>query len=198
MSDDQSKTGGPKPVLTADDLLAEFVSDRKSYPAARGIEGVKVLPLRRFVDDRGFFMEFYRSGPNHAGTEEMARFFDGVPVAQLNFSIVNIDDHIKGLHYHRKQEDIWFCPPPSKMKVVLFDVRRNSPTSAMTQVVVLGDGRDAVLRIPEGVAHGYRPLTNPCSLFYIVTKTFDIADPDEYRIAWDHPSIRGLWDIPNA
>jgi dTDP-4-dehydrorhamnose 3,5-epimerase len=185
------------PILSAEQIVPEFRSDRKSYGGARPIEGVSVLPLRRFVDDRGFFMELYRSGATHAGTEDMARFFEGVPVAQLNFSTVDVDGHIKGLHYHLKQEDLWFCPPPSKMKVVLYDVRKDSPTSGATQVVVLGDGKDAVLRIPAGVAHGYRPLTNPCSLFYIVTKTFEMADPDEYRIAWDHPAIKDLWEVPN-
>jgi len=189
--------GSPGPALRKEDVLPEFHSDRKSYPAATFIDGVSLLPLRRYVDDRGFFMELYRNRADHAGTEEMARFFEQVPMAQLNFSIVNAADHIKGLHYHFRQEDLWFCPPPSKMKVVLFDVRSGSPTAGLTQVVVLGDGKDAILRIPAGVAHGYRPLTNPCSLFYIVTKTFDLADPDEYRVAWDHPSIKDLWEIPN-
>ena len=185
------------PILAPSAIVPEFLSDRKSYGGNRPIEGVSVLPLRRFVDDRGFFMELYRSAATHAGTEEMARFYDRVPVAQLNFSTVDVDDHIKGLHYHMKQEDLWFCPPPSKMKVVLFDVRKDSPTVGATQVVVLGDGKDAIVRIPAGVAHGYRPLTNPCSLFYIVTKCFEMADPDEYRISWDHPAIKNLWEIPN-
>lgn len=187
----------PGAKLNREDVLPEFLSEKKSYAAATPIVGVSVLPLRRFVDDRGFFMELYRSGATHAGTEEMARFYDGVEVAQLNFSIVDADDHIKGLHYHFRQEDLWFCPPGSKMKVVLFDVRKGSPTEGKTQVVVLGGSKDAVLRIPAGVAHGYRPLTNPCALLYIVTKTFDLADPDEFRIPWDHPAIHDLWAIPN-
>jgi dTDP-4-dehydrorhamnose 3,5-epimerase len=195
MSQDEKTSPGR---IAREAVIPEFRSDRKGYPAPRPIEGVKVLPLRRFVDDRGFFMEIYRNRANQVGTEEMARFFDGVEVAQLNFSVVDVENHIKGLHYHLGQEDLWFCPPPSKMKVVLFDVRVDSPTSGATQVVVLGDGKDAILRIPAGVAHGYRPLTHPCSLFYIVTKTFDLSDPDEYRIAWDHPAIRELWDVPNV
>jgi dTDP-4-dehydrorhamnose 3,5-epimerase len=102
------------------------------------------------------------------------------------------------LHYHLKQQDVWFCPHPSKAKFVLFDVRKDSPTSGKTQVVVAGDGHDVLVRIPEGVAHGYRPLTNPCALFYIVTRTFDAKDPDEWRIAWDHPAVKDLWEIPNG
>ena len=52
--------------------------------------------------------------------------------------------------------------------------------------------------IPPGVAHGYRPLTNPCALLYVVTEAFDPASPDEYRIAWDHPAVKDLWEVPNG
>jgi dTDP-4-dehydrorhamnose 3,5-epimerase len=176
----------------------EFEGPVKNYVARRPIEGVEVIRLRRFVDDRGFFMEIYRRQANHKGTEELARFFEGIEVAQMNFSIVDAADHIKGLHYHLKQKDIWFCPPPSKMKIVLLDCRQDSPTYRGTQVITAGDGNDVFVKIPEGVAHGYRPLTNPCALLYIVTKTFDLDDPDEFRIAWDHPSVRDLWAVPNG
>ena len=40
-----------------------------------------------------------------------------------------------------------------------------------------GGGQDLLVRIPAGVAHGYRPLTNPCALLYFVTETFDPAAP---------------------
>ncbi|KDA53210.1 hypothetical protein EG19_06910 [Thermoanaerobaculum aquaticum] len=161
------------------------------------MEGVRVFPLRRFVDDRGLFLELYRNQATHPGSEELARFFSGVEVAQLNYSLVTVNEHIKGLHYHLKQADVWFCPPPFKLKVVLLDLRRNSPTAGKTQVVVLGEGKDAWVYIPAGVAHGYRPLTNPCGLFYLVTRCFDLNDPDEYRIPWDHPAVKELWEVKN-
>jgi len=31
-----------------------------------------------------------------------------------------------------------------------------------------------------------------------VTETFDPTAPDEYRIAWDHPAVKDLWDTPNG
>lgn len=180
------------------DIADDLAGEAKSYAAPAPIAGVRVHRLRRFVDDRGFFMEVYRNGASGAHGADLADFWKGAEVAQMNFSVVNADDHIKGLHYHLRQEDIWFCPPPSKIKIVLFDLRRSSPTFRQTQVIVAGDGNDVVVRIPEGVAHGYRPLTNPCSLLYVVTKTFDAADPDELRVPWDHPAVRHLWEIPNG
>ncbi|MCL4810398.1 MAG: dTDP-4-dehydrorhamnose 3,5-epimerase family protein [Thermoanaerobaculia bacterium] len=186
------------PVLSPEAIGEEFRSETKAYGKPGPIEGVQVHRLPRFVDDRGFFQEIYRAKADHAGSEGLAGFFQGVPVAQVNYTIVDVENHIKGLHYHLKQQDVWFCPHPSKAKFVLFDVRKDSPTFLRTQVIVAGDGQDLLVRIPEGVAHGYRPLTTPCALLYIVTRTFDVNDPDEYRIPWDHPAVRGLWAVPNG
>lgn len=186
------------PKLKKGDIAEEFAGDSKSYGPKTPLDGVKVLRLNRIVDDRGFFMEFFRKSASGKHGIALADFWSGVEPAQLNYSIVNADNHVKGLHYHLQQEDIWFCPPPSKIKIVLFDVRKASPTFGKTQVLVAGDGNDLVVRIPEGVAHGYRPLTNPCALLYVVTKTFDLEDPDEYRIAWNHPAVKDLWEIPNG
>jgi dTDP-4-dehydrorhamnose 3,5-epimerase len=179
--------------LNENDLIEK--GERKRYESTAAISGVEVLPLNRHVDDRGLFLEVYRERATHAGSERLAAFSADVALAQLNYSLVTASDHIKGLHVHLKQDDVWFCPPPFKIKVVLLDLRRGSSTAGAAQTVVLGDGRDALVRIPAGVAHGYRPLTVPCGLFYLVTRCFDRADPDECRVPWDHPAVRELWDV---
>ena len=184
--------------MEPDDNAQEFRSRPKAYAKTEPIEGVRSLKLMRHTDDRGFFFEIFRAKADHPESRSLAEFFQGAPVAQMNFSIVDAQSHIKGLHYHLRQEDIWFFPPPSKAKVVLYDIRKASKSYGRTQVIVAGGGQDLLLRIPAGVAHGYRPLTNPCALLYVVTETFDPASPDEYRIAWDHPSVKDLWDIPNG
>jgi dTDP-4-dehydrorhamnose 3,5-epimerase len=184
--------------VTPEDIAPEFRSVPKDYARAAPLEGVRIHRLIRFTDDRGFFLEIFRAKSSGAAGAELEEFFRGIPVAQMNYSIVDADGHIKGLHYHLKQDDIWFVPPPSKAKFVLYDVRQKSPTFGKTQVVVAGGGQDLLVRIPAGVAHGYRPLTNPCALMYFVTETFDPAAPDELRIAWDHPAVKDLWAVPNG
>jgi dTDP-4-dehydrorhamnose 3,5-epimerase len=185
--------------VTPEEIVEEFRSDPKGYERRTPIEGVRTLKLPRLTDDRGFFLEIFRAKPNHPESRALADFFAGAPIpAQMNYSVVEADRHIKGLHYHLKQDDIWFFPPPSKAKIVLYDIRKSSPTRGQTQVLVAGGGQDLLVRIPVGVAHGYRPLTNPCSLLYFVTETFDPGAPDEYRIAWDHPAVKKLWEIPNG
>jgi dTDP-4-dehydrorhamnose 3,5-epimerase len=183
--------------ITIKDLLDGFVPDKKRYAKPGSVSGVEVLNLQRIVDDRGLFLEVSRRAATHPGSEKLAAFFSGVDLAQMNYSLISTDDHVKGLHYHLKQSDVWFCPPPFKLKVVMLDLRRGSPTAGGTQVVVLGEGRDALVKIPPGVAHGYRPLTVPCGLFYMVTRCFDLEDPDEYRVPWDHPSVKDLWAVKN-
>jgi dTDP-4-dehydrorhamnose 3,5-epimerase len=184
--------------MQPDDIASEFRAQPKNYANAAPIKGVRTLELHRFTDERGFFFEIFRAGASHPGGRELAEFFEGMPAAQMNYSVVDADGHVKGLHYHLRQDDIWFFPPPSKAKVVLLDVRKDSASFGRTQVVVAGGGQDVLIRIPAGVAHGYRPLTNPCALLYIVTETFDPADPDEFRIAWDHPAVKDLWNIQNG
>jgi dTDP-4-dehydrorhamnose 3,5-epimerase len=184
--------------MTPEDIAPEFRSSPKSYTRAAPIEGVQTFRLARVTDDRGFLVEIFRRAGGPPVGQELAQFFGGVPIAQMNFTVVDAAEHIKGLHYHLKQEDVWFFPPPSKAKIVLYDVRQGSPTFGRTQIIVAGGGQDLLVRIPVGVAHGYRPLTNPCSLFYFVTETFDPASPDEYRIAWDHPAVRDLWEVRNG
>jgi dTDP-4-dehydrorhamnose 3,5-epimerase len=185
-------------IMTPEDIAPEFRSGPKAYQKPKPIHGIRTHRLSRYTDDRGFFFEIFRARSDHSESRALAEFFDGAPAAQMNFSVVDADGHVKGLHYHLLQEDIWFFPPPSKAKVVLYDIRKDSPTFGQTQVLIAGGGQDILIRIPAGVAHGYRPLSNPCALLYVVTQTFDPAKPDEFRIAWDHPAVKELWDTPNG
>lgn len=184
--------------MTPEEIAPEFRSSAKSYDRAAPLEGVRSHRLTRLTDERGFLMEIFRSRSSHAGSRELADFFQGVSVAQMNFTVVDATDHIKGLHFHLKQDDIWFFPPPSKAKIILYDIRKGSPSYGRTQTVVAGGGQDLLVRIPAGVAHGYRPLTNPCALLYFVTETFDPSAPDEFRVPWDHPAVKDLWEVPNS
>ena len=184
--------------LGRNDIIDAVRGTVKRYGSPPPIEGVETLEVPRFVDDRGSFLEIYRREATHEGTERLARFFAGVDVAQMNWAVVDSTTTIKGLHYHLRQTDLWFCPPEGKMKVVLWDLRKASPSADAVRTFVLGGGRGTWLRIPPGVAHGYQPLVAPCPLLYIVTRPFDLDDPDEHRVPWDHPRVRDLWAVANG
>jgi dTDP-4-dehydrorhamnose 3,5-epimerase len=184
--------------LDASDILPEFQSSAKTYAPRTQIEGIEQLKLNRFINERGLFIEIFRSRATHPGSEPLVSFFDGVEVAQANFSIVDLKSTVKGLHYHLDQTDIWFCPPGSKMKIVLWDLRKSSATSNVVQTIAAGGENDLLVKIPPGVAHGYRPLGDRCALIYFVTRPFDPNHPDEYRVPWDHPRVVDLWEVENS
>ena len=100
--------------LKREDLLE--AGTQKSYTEPARIAGVEVFPLTRHVDDRGSFLELYRASAAGDHGSGLAAFFAGITVGQLNYSLVTTSDHVKGLHVHLAQDDVWFCPPPFKMR----------------------------------------------------------------------------------
>jgi dTDP-4-dehydrorhamnose 3,5-epimerase len=154
----------------------------QSYAGRPQIEGVEVVQLRRFHDDGGSMTELGRLADGlHAD-------LPGFQVRQVNYSTMD-PGVIKAFHLHRRQTDVWFVPPTSKMLVVLGDCRAGSPTEGEVRRIVLGDGTSRLLRIPPGVAHGVRNVgTADGQIIYFVDVQFD-PDPDgcdEGRLPWDH------------
>ena len=146
------------------------------------IQGVEVKKLVRHPDDRGFFMEILRDD------DELLKRFGQ---ASLSKSYPGV---IKAFHYHKRQDDIWFFPV-GNAQVVLHDMRDDSPTKGETNVFYLGEDNPQIVVIPTGVAHGYRVLGNtPAVIVYFTTESYDPKNPDEYRVAWDDPSIGFDWN----
>ena len=146
------------------------------------IQGVEVKKLVRHPDDRGFFMEILRDD------DELLKRFGQ---ASLSKSYPGV---IKAFHYHKRQDDIWFFPV-GNAQVVLHDMREDSPTKGATNVFYLGEDNPQIVVIPVGVAHGYRVLGNtPAVIVYFTTESYDPKNPDEYRVAWDDPSIGFDWN----
>jgi dTDP-4-dehydrorhamnose 3,5-epimerase len=61
----------------------------------------------------------------------------------------------------------------------------------------LGERNPAMVSIPPGVLHGYTTVgPTPCGLLYHVTKQYDAADPDEWRVDWDALG-ESIWKVEN-
>ncbi|HSD11231.1 MAG TPA: dTDP-4-dehydrorhamnose 3,5-epimerase family protein [Candidatus Binatia bacterium] len=145
------------------------------------IRDVHVKKLAVHNDDRGTLMEVLRADDP---------FFEAI--AQTTFTIA-YPGVIKAFHWHKRQKDIWFFAT-GMAQVVLFDMRRESPTHRQTDVLYMGTQNPLVVSIPEYVAHGYRVLGNePAALFYHTTATYDPNAPDEERIPFDSPEIGFDW-----
>jgi dTDP-4-dehydrorhamnose 3,5-epimerase len=145
------------------------------------IEGVKVKELVRHCDERGYLLEVLRDDD-----ELLERF------GQTTYTVA-YPGIIKAFHWHRKQYDLWFVPL-GQARVVLYDLRENSPTYLSTQVIYAGEHRPLLIVIPPGVAHGYQVLGDkPMGLFYHTTRSYDSEEPDEERIPYDDPGIAFDW-----
>jgi dTDP-4-dehydrorhamnose 3,5-epimerase len=124
---------------------------------------VKFARLQAFADERGRFMETFR-------TEWFPeRSFD---IIQTNRSD-SIARVLRGLHYHLKQIDYWYVPK-GMIRVGMADLRRGSPTFGNSQVIEIGDENQTGIFIPTGIAHGFLALTD-ATLTYLVDNTYDGA-----------------------
>jgi dTDP-4-dehydrorhamnose 3,5-epimerase len=138
------------------------------------IEGVRRLPLARFDDERGWFMELARSAALPK------------PVRQTNVSFSR-KGVLRGLHYHERGQDDLFACLQGMVRVVVLD---RSTGETFTEDI--GDDNPVAVYIPGIHAHGYEALTD--ALFcYHVTEEYDSAAPDENAVCWADPRVKHLW-----
>ena len=149
------------------------------------IDGVQVAPLALWPDDRGYFLEVARLG------DPAEEFTAGFGSTQLSATL-SYPGTIKAIHYHCRQTDVW-APVRGMFQVFLYDLRVLSPTFGRLNTFYIGSLRPWKLRIPPGVAHGYKVIGEESALLIYMTDRF--YDPaDEGRIPFDDPGIHYDWD----
>lgn len=143
-----------------------------TLPSSKAILGVEIKPLKSWPDQRGFFREIVRV------TEPV---FSGGQFAQWSHSKMT-KDVVKAWHYHHIQTDWWYVPI-GQVETVLFDNREESPTYRTKLVIRMGDSsefgsdtHEVCVRIPPGVLHGCKALSDTAHLFYI---TSEVYNPNE-------------------
>ena len=138
------------------------------------VGGVRVIPLQRFEDDRGWFTELMRASQLP------------LPVRQSNL-VWSRQGVIRGLHYHERGQCDLFCCLQGMVRVVVLDRE-----SGQTFTEDIGDENPAGVWIPGHHAHGYEALTD-CLFLYHVTEEYDRDDPDEHEVPWNDSRIVHLW-----
>ena len=138
------------------------------------VDGVRLIPLRRFEDERGWFTELMRASRLPA------------PVKQSNLSFSR-QGVIRGLHYHERGQCDLFACLSGMVRVVVLDRERDETFTAD-----IGDENPAAVWIPGHHAHGFEALTD-CLFLYHVTEEYDPDDPDEHGVPWNDPRVVELW-----
>jgi dTDP-4-dehydrorhamnose 3,5-epimerase len=138
------------------------------------VNGVELIPLERFEDERGWFYELRRESRLPRPTRQ----------TNISFSRRGV---IRGLHYHeRGQDDLFACLQGMARVVVL------NRATGETFTADIGDENPFAVWIPGHYAHGFEALTD--LLFcYHVTAEYDAADPDEWGLCWADDRVRHLW-----
>jgi dTDP-4-dehydrorhamnose 3,5-epimerase len=138
------------------------------------VNGVEVIPLRRFEDERGWFVELARA----------SRLAKTWKQTNVSFSKRGV---VRGLHYHERGQDDLFACLQGTARVVVLD-----RDSGETFTVDIGDDNFAAVYIPGHHAHGFEALTD--LLFcYHVTEEYDPAQPDEHAVPWNDPRVAHIW-----
>jgi dTDP-4-dehydrorhamnose 3,5-epimerase len=150
-------------------------------------EGLKIIDLRVFEDDRGFFTErFNQKSFNDAGIH--------VEFVQDNHSR-SIPGVIRGLHYQTN-------PSQGKLVGVIrgrvwdvsVDLRKNSPTFGKHFTVELSDRNGRLVWIPSGFAHGFCVLGDePADLLYKVDALY--SPSGDAGILWSDKDLGIQWPL---
>ncbi len=161
----------------------------QSYGPKPKIEGVELIVLPLQSDEGGNFSEVVRI--TDGMVEGLAAPF---AARQVSMSILT-PGAVKAYHLHENQDDLWYTSPQERLVVNLHDVREGSPTFDVHMKLVLGAGKNVLLRIPSGVAHGVANLyERNMNLFYVTNQQFNLNQPDEKRLPWDIFGAH-VWEI---
>jgi dTDP-4-dehydrorhamnose 3,5-epimerase len=192
-----SSTGGA--WLSLPDPVDRFL-DRLSGSTRRGvIHDVLVKSLAMHADQRGYFTEQVKRGDL---ADDGRPFAPIGPFAQMSRTLSfarggNPPELIKAFHWHARQWDYWDVVS-GDARVVLIDVRPDSPTAGTCQVLMAGSHAPKVIAIPPLVLHGYQVLSmRDVVLCYYVTEPYDPAHPDEGRVAYDDARVGFDWTVEN-
>lgn len=167
-------------------MVTDQVQSNKHTDSAP-IYGVDVKLLKTHGDERGFFREIFRA------TESV---FENGHFGQWSHSFME-KNVVKAWHYHHVQYDWWYCAL-GVIETVLFDNREESPTYKQKLVIPMGDSRAGIagvkevcVKIPPGVLHGLKVLTDSAHLFYITSHTYD--QNEEGRFPFNSPLVPHDW-----
>lgn len=134
------------------------------------IEGVKVKKLKIIPDDRGRLMEILRCD------DDIFKKFGQVYMTTARPGVV------KAWHYHKKQDDNFTCIS-GKMRLALYDARKNSATHGKVNEFTISLEDPMLVHIPKGVYHGFKCVSDTeAVIINTVTVPYNYKNPDEYRI----------------
>lgn len=153
------------------------------------IPDVKIIVPEVFGDDRGYFMETFRTslftmhcGERHFVQENQSKSQQG---------------YLRGLHYQTENtQGKLVRVTQGEIFDVVVDLREKSSTFGHWVGVILSEDNKRQLWVPEGFAHGFYVMSKEAQFVY---KCTDIYNPNsEVSIMWDDPCLNIRWPLING
>jgi dTDP-4-dehydrorhamnose 3,5-epimerase len=155
-------------------------------PHTGTIDGVRLVPLKKVVNERGHLMEVQRNDEPH---------FPGFGQCYITATHPGV---VKAWYRHHRQYD-QIVPLKGAVLLVLYDVREHSPTHGTLQEVVLSEDAPVLVQLPVGIWHGYRTVSaDTAYLVHLNTPPYDPDNVDEDRLPPDDPRIPYRWEASAA
>ena len=152
------------------------------------IADVKIICVRRYADQRGFFSETYnRRALADAGID--------LDFVQDNHSLSIPKGVVRGLHYQAKPfvQDKLIRVTRGAIWDVALDVRRGSTTFGQHVAFNLDANGWQQAFVPAGFAHGFVTLEPNTEVLYKVTRHYSAKH--DRGILWDDPALGIDWPV---
>ena len=115
------------------------------------IADVKIIPLHRIPDDRGMVMHMLRSDDPHF-----------LKLGEIYFSMV-YPGAVKGWHLHTLMS-LNYTVVVGNILLVIYDDRKESPSSGVVQEIFLGEDQYSLVQIPPNLWNAFKGLGNERSI----------------------------------
>jgi dTDP-4-dehydrorhamnose 3,5-epimerase len=115
------------------------------------IDDVIIIPLKKYVDERGFLTETMRLDMLPEGLRP-----------EMSYTSYTEPGTGRGPHEHIHQTDIFSFIGPGNFKVYLWDNRKKSSSYGNRMIIFGGEDNPLSLIVPPGIVHGYKNISKTC------------------------------------
>lgn len=153
------------------------------------IDGLLIIHLEKFEDERGIFYETF----NHEEFyDKTYKYHPRIPFVQDNISVSH-KNVLRGLHFQKGDN------AQGKLVQVLngvaldvaVDLREGSPTFGQHETFMLSGGDNKQIWIPAGFAHGFKAMADNTHFHYKCTNYYN--KESERGIIWNDPDLNINW-----
>jgi dTDP-4-dehydrorhamnose 3,5-epimerase-like enzyme len=147
------------------------------------IEGVKIVPVPTFVDDRGFINQIIQAS-------------DGVfPKLERLYIVGNFGKGIiRGFHKHEKEWKCFFVIKGAA-KFVLVKEKSKTMDDLETDTFTLSSNNPSLLIVPPGIFNGWMSLEEQTIVLGVSNFAIDETKKDDFRV--DPYTWGDVWKVKN-